>query len=53
MKVSVRVNEFDKRLSSVSFGDSVKLLGMLKRSKNCEGRLLVVLNVKNDLVEEF
>ncbi|ONI02393.1 hypothetical protein PRUPE_6G195400 [Prunus persica] len=52
-EISVRVNEFDERLNCLSFGDSVELLGALKRSEDCEGRLLAVPNVKNDLVEGF
>ncbi|KAM1074047.1 hypothetical protein FF1_019093 [Malus domestica] len=49
----VRVNEFDERLSCLSLCDSVELLSALKRSEECEGRLLAVPNVKSDLVNGF
>ncbi|PRQ48561.1 putative ANTH domain-containing protein [Rosa chinensis] len=53
-EVSVRVKEFDERLSCMSFGDSVELLSTLKRSEDCKERLLTVSSaVKSDLVERF
>ncbi|KAM5577121.1 putative clathrin assembly protein [Rosa sericea] len=53
-EVSVRVKEFDERLSGMSFGDSVELLSTLKRSEDCKERLLTVSSaVKSDLVERF
>lgn len=53
-EVSVRVKEFDERLSGMSFGDSVELLSALKRLEDCKERLLTVSStVKSDLVERF
>ncbi|KAK9949442.1 hypothetical protein M0R45_004964 [Rubus argutus] len=53
-EVSVRVKEFDERLSGMSFSDSVELLSALKRLEDCKERLLTVSStVKSDLVEMF
>lgn len=53
-EVSVRVKEFDERLSGMSFGDSVELLSALKRLEDCKERLPTVSStVKSDLVERF
>lgn len=51
--VSIRVNEFNQRLSSLSFSDSVELVCILKRLEDCKERLLVISTRKKALLESL
>ncbi|KAM7276184.1 hypothetical protein ACFE04_018050 [Oxalis oulophora] len=50
--VSTRVDEFNQRLSCLTFGDSVELACCLKRLKECKEKLLDLCNNnKKDVIE--
>ncbi|KDP29739.1 hypothetical protein JCGZ_18674 [Jatropha curcas] len=50
-EIAIRIDEFNQRLSCLSFGDSVELVCVLKRLENCKERLLALFGRKKALVE--
>ncbi|GKV18701.1 hypothetical protein SLEP1_g29042 [Rubroshorea leprosula] len=52
-EVSIRVNELKERLSSLSFGDSVELVFVLKRLEDCKEKLSIFTWRKRVLMETF
>lgn len=52
-KVSLRISEFEERLSLMSFGDSVELTCALKRLEDCKERLCCLFKKNKGSVETF
>lgn len=52
-EISIRVDEFNQRLSCLSFGESVELVCVLRRLEDCKERLLALSTRKRALVESL
>ncbi|XP_050204309.1 putative clathrin assembly protein At4g40080 [Mercurialis annua] len=50
-EIAVRVDEFNQRLSCLSFADSVELVCVLKRLEDCKDKVLALSTRKKALVE--